>query len=122
MKIIKWIGIIMLGLIVILLTVRLIGKLYNRRTPEGGISETMYADINGAKQWISIYGQNRDNPVLLYIHGGPFAPTSWADWAVWKKLSADYTVVNWDQRGYGHNYPKYKATEYLRCKSCTGLS
>lgn len=35
------IGIIMLGLTVILLTVRLIGKLYNRRTPEGGINETM---------------------------------------------------------------------------------
>ena len=78
-KILTCIGIIMLGLIVILLTVRLIGKLYNNRTPEGGINETMYTDINGAKQWISIYGQDRDNPVLLYIHGGPFAPTSWAD-------------------------------------------
>ena len=50
LKILKWIGIIILGLIVILLTVRLIGKLYNSRTPEGGINETMYADINGAKQ------------------------------------------------------------------------
>lgn len=110
-KVFKWIGIVILSLMLILLAVRLVGKAINNRTPKGGINETMYADINGTKQWISIYGQDRDNPVLLYIHGGPFAPTSWADWGVWRKLSADFTVVNWDQRGYGHNYPKYQVTE-----------
>lgn len=111
LKILKWIGIVLIGLILILLLVRIIGKQYYNRTPEGGINETMYADINGTKQWISIYGQDKDNPVLLYIHGGPFAPTSWVDWEIWRKLSADFTVVNWDQRGYGHNYPKYQVTE-----------
>ncbi len=111
LKVFKWIGIVILGLIIVLLLIRFVGKLCYNRTPDGGINETMYADINGTKQWISIYGQDRDNPVLLYIHGGPFAPTSWADWGVWRKLSADYTVVNWDQRGYGHNYPKYQVTE-----------
>ena len=110
-KILKWIGIVILGLIIVLLIIRCIGKMYYNRTPDGGINETMYVDINGTKQWISIYGQDKDNPVLLYIHGGPFAPTSWADWGVWRKLSADFTVVNWDQRGYGHNYPKYRVTE-----------
>lgn len=111
LKIFKWLGIGILGIVLALLIVRFFGKMYYKKVPKGGLNETMYVDINSTKQWISIYGQNRDNPVLLYIHGGPFAPTSWADWGVWRKLSADFTIVNWDQRGCGHNYPKYQATE-----------
>lgn len=108
LKILKWIGIVILGLIIILLIVRCVGKLYYNRTPDGGINETMYVDINGTKQWISIYGQDKDNPVLLYLHGGPCYPTVGLDWSIFRKLSADYTVVEWDQRGCGHNYPDYK--------------
>jgi pimeloyl-ACP methyl ester carboxylesterase len=107
LKILKWIGIVILGLIIILLIVRCVGKLYYNRTPDGGINETMYVDINGTKQWISIYGQDKDNPVLLYLHGGPCYPTVELDWSIFRKLSADYTVVEWDQRGCGHNYPDY---------------
>ena len=110
-KMLKWIGIIILGLIIVLLLVRCVGKLYYNRTPEGGINETMYVDINGTKQWISIYGQDKDNPVLLYLHGGPCSPTVALDWSIFRKLSADYTIVEWDQRGCGHNYPDYKETE-----------
>ena len=112
-RIFKWIGIAMLGLMIVLLIVRLIGKMYYKKAPEGGISETMYADINSTKQWISIYGQDRDNPVLLYLHGGPCAPTVGLDWSIFRKLSADYTVVEWDQRGCGHNYPDHKETKPL---------
>ncbi len=83
-----------------------VGKLYYNRTPDGGINETMYVDINGTKQWISIYGQNCENPVLLYLHGGPCSASSYYDWGVLRKLSDVYTVVIWDQRGCGHNYNK----------------
>ena len=112
-RIFKWIGIVILCLIIVLLIVRLIGKMHYNKAPEGGISETMYADINGTKQWISIYGQDRNNPVLLYLHGGPCAPTVGLDWRIFRRLSADYTVVEWDQRGCGHNYPDYQETEPL---------
>jgi hypothetical protein len=76
LKILKWVGIIILSLIVLLFLARWIGKGVNRRTPSGGINESMYVDINGSKQWISIYGKDKNNPVLLYLHGGPGAATS----------------------------------------------
>ena len=101
LKVFKWIGIIILGLIIILLIIRFIGKLYYNKTPDGGINETFYIDVNGQEQWINIYGEDKDNPVLLYLHGGPGASTSTIDWKVLRKLASDYTVVNWDQRGCG---------------------
>ncbi|MBQ4226295.1 MAG: alpha/beta hydrolase [Oscillospiraceae bacterium] len=117
-KTFKIIGKILLGfliliaaLIIILTASRLIGKAVYSKTPEGGINETMYADINGTKQWINIYGTNKDNPVLLYLHGGPGTATSWLDWSILRTLSEDYTVVDWDQRGFGHNYPDYAEDE-----------
>ena len=106
-KFLLGIFILLLSLILILFLSRLIGKAVNSRTPEGGINETMFADINGTKQWINIYGQDRNAPVLLYLHGGPGTATSWLDWSILRTLSEDYTIVDWDQRGFGHNYPKY---------------
>jgi len=106
LRILKWVGISILSLIVIFFLTRWIGQGVNRRTPSGGINESMYVDINGSKQWISIYGQSKDNPVLLYLHGGPGASTSLYDHAFTRKWSDVYTVVTWDQRGCGKSYDK----------------
>ncbi len=106
LKILKWVGIIILSLIVLLFLARWIGKGVNRRTPSGGINESMYVDINGSKQWISIYGKDKNNPVLLYLHGGPGAASSLYDYAFTRKWSDVYTVVTWDQRGCGKSYDK----------------
>ena len=65
-----------------------------------GIEEAMYVKIGGIDQWVQIRGQDRNNPVLLCLHGGPGA--TWlpltAVFAPWEK---DFTVVQWDQRGAG---------------------
>ena len=103
-KILKWSCIIILGMNIILLIVRFIGKMYYKRTPEGGINESMYLDVNGQEQWISIYGENKDNPVMLFLHGGPGDTYSYADFHVLRKLAKDYTVVNWDQRNAGKTW------------------
>ena len=88
-KILFWVLITLAAVIIILLAARLFGKAVNGRTPDGGINETMYVDINGTKEWINIYGQDRDNPVLLYLHGGPGTTTSWLDWSILRTLSED---------------------------------
>ena len=104
--ILKWVGIAILSLIAIVFIVRWTGQAINNRTPKGGINESLYVDINGSRQWINIYGQDLDNPVLLYLHGGPGSSTSLYDYAFTRKWSDVYTVVTWDQRGCGKNYDK----------------
>lgn len=81
----KWIGISLLCIIASILVVRFVGKTINGRTPNGGINESMYVEINGTKQWINIYGEDTENPVLLYLHGGPGSSTSDIDYAFTRK-------------------------------------
>ena len=100
-RILKWVCIVLISLILIMLTIRLFGRLYYSRTPDGGINETMYIGVNGQEQWISIYGEDRNNPVLLNVHGGPGNSASYIDWVAFRKLAKDFTVVNWDQRNSG---------------------
>jgi len=68
-------------------------------TPNG-IDEAQYVRIGGIDQWIQIRGQDRNNPVLLCLHGGPGG--SWLALTTlllpWEK---EFTVVQWDQRGTG---------------------
>ena len=64
----------------------------------------MYVEINGTKQWINIYGEDVNNPVLLYLHGGPGSATSPIDYAFTRKWADVYTVVTWDQRNCGKSY------------------
>ena len=41
-----------------------------------GISEARFVTIGGIDQWVTIRGQDRDNPVLLILHGGSGLATS----------------------------------------------
>ncbi len=77
-------------------------KILAIHTPNG-IQEGMYVPIGGIEQWIQIRGEDRNNPVLLFVHGGP-GGSSWplsAGWQPWEKY---FTVVQWDERGTGRTY------------------
>jgi pimeloyl-ACP methyl ester carboxylesterase len=60
----------------------------------------MYVRIGGIDQWIQIRGEDRNNPIMLRVHGGPGA--TWTPlitlFLPWEK---EFTVVQWDQRGAG---------------------
>jgi pimeloyl-ACP methyl ester carboxylesterase len=66
-----------------------------------GVQEGMYVTIGGIDQWIQIRGEDRGNPVILFVHGGPGGSTIpiSSGWQPWEKY---FTVVQWDQRGAGH--------------------
>lgn len=103
-NVLKWTCSTLLSVIVLILAVHFVGKTINSRTPNGGINESMYVEINGAKQWINIYGEDVNNPVLLYLHGGPGSATSDIDYVITRKWADVYTVVTWDQRNCGKSY------------------
>lgn len=105
-KILKITGLVIAAVLIVFFAVRAVGVGINRRVPEGGINESMYVDINGTKQWINIYGSDINNPVLLYLHGGPGSSTSEIDYAFTRKWADVYTVVTWDQRNCGKSYDK----------------
>jgi len=71
-----------------------------------GIDEGRYVTIGGIEQWVTIRGEDRSNPVLLFLHGGPgdvTNPWSFVFFAPWEKY---FTVVQWDQEGGGQNAEK----------------
>jgi pimeloyl-ACP methyl ester carboxylesterase len=67
------------------------------------LGESGFVRIGGIDQWIAVQGEGADNPVILYLHGGPGEAQSpfLAQFRPWLK---DFTVVNWDQRGAGKTY------------------
>lgn len=91
-------------LIVGLLIIRAVKRSSRSKVPAGGINESLYVDINGTKQWINIYGQKKENPVLLFLEGGPGDATSIFGGVLTQKWTDVYTVVTWDQRNCGKSY------------------
>jgi proline iminopeptidase len=70
----------------------------------GGIDERLEVKIGDTRQFISVRGRDRRNPILLMIHGGPASPEMQTSW-IWQGDWEDYfTVVQWDQRGAGKSY------------------
>lgn len=65
----------------------------------------MYINIGGIEQWIEIRGEHPDNPVLLYLHGGPGGSTGPAVAAL-KPWERHFTLVHWDQRGAGRTFAR----------------
>lgn len=68
------------------------------------IDETFVATLGGARQVVNVRGSNRDNPILIYVHGGPGAvemPIAWSFQRPWEDY---FTVVQWDQRAAGRSY------------------
>jgi pimeloyl-ACP methyl ester carboxylesterase len=75
-----------------------------RIDPAHGIDETLFTKIGGIDQWIAIRGQNRDNPVLLILHGGPGIAMSPLPRNFLFSWTRDFTIVLWDQRGAGKTF------------------
>ncbi|GAB2687403.1 alpha/beta fold hydrolase [Kitasatospora kifunensis] len=74
-----------------------------RITTPNRIDESGFVRIGGIDQWVSIRGEDRRNPVILEIQGGPgasnlvFLPRT----RPWER---HFTIVRWDMRGAGHTF------------------
>ena len=69
----------------------------------GSVAELTRVEIGGVEQTIMIRGRDENNPVLLYLAGGP-GGTDLGAMRADTSLEEDFVVVTWDQRGTGKSY------------------
>lgn len=69
-----------------------------------GIAEEGFVSIGDIDQWVSIRGVDRNNPVLLLLHGGPGITTSANPRTILHGWERQFTLVQWDQRGAGRTF------------------
>jgi proline iminopeptidase len=111
-KILKYAGITVACVLVVVVSSALMYRKYLQHrvaeeraiTSPNGIASLEPVRIGGIQQWIEVRGQNVNNPILLFIHGGPgiaFIPMASSFQDPWEKY---FTVAQWDQRGAGKTY------------------
>lgn len=71
---------------------------------ENSISELKQVDINGTYHELMIRGHDKNNPIIIFVHGGPGVSeipyvTKYQD-----QLEKDFTIVHYDQRASGKSY------------------
>jgi pimeloyl-ACP methyl ester carboxylesterase len=75
-----------------------------------GVQVGRFVRIGGIDQWITLRGENADNPVLLLLHGGPGNPMSGLAYPRLRPWEAHFTVAQWDQRGAGKTFGRHGKT------------
>ncbi|MFZ1988562.1 MAG: alpha/beta fold hydrolase [Alphaproteobacteria bacterium] len=68
-----------------------------------GIAERGFVKIGGIDQWVTIRGEDRRNPAILILHGGPGDTQSQLAY-IYRHWEKPFTIIQWDQRGTGRTY------------------
>src|SRR5260370_24622486 len=69
-----------------------------------GINRLEAVRIGGIDQWIEVRGQHANNPILLFIHGGPGVAFISMAGAFHGPLGKNLTLGEMGQPGAGENY------------------
>jgi pimeloyl-ACP methyl ester carboxylesterase len=70
----------------------------------GSIATLEKIELNGSQQWVSIRGNDSDNPVLLFLAGGPGGSQLATARFALNALEKEFVVVNWEQPGAGKSF------------------
>ncbi len=76
-------------ILIVVTALRLINTYKNRILQPNGIQENIYVEIGGIKQYLQIRGEDKDNPIILWLHGGPGFPFTYLSSYYQKNLEAD---------------------------------
>lgn len=77
----------------------------------GSVAEMTRVDVNGHDLGLMIRGYSIDNPVLLFLAGGPGGSEYGAMRRHLPELEKHFTVATWDQRGAGTSYSELDPTD-----------
>ena len=110
-KILKIILTIIIVLIIIALLTILVGKGINLvkikdNIPPAGINVREYIEVNGIEEFVQIRGADKNNPVIMFLHGGPGSNSAFYSYTWELELEKDFTIVHYDQRASGNTYYK----------------
>jgi pimeloyl-ACP methyl ester carboxylesterase len=116
-KVFKILGIAVLsiiGIVLVCLAVIVInspGKLSPLKDAYGNeivdsIARKQFIEIGGIQQGFFLRSENPENPVILFLHGGPGSPElpMLYPYEESERLEKYFTVCYWDQRGSGMTY------------------
>ena len=80
----------------------------NGNTCLNGIAERVMIDVGDMELGAFLLGEDTDNPILLYMHGGPGMPALFMDSAHYypERLEKYFTVCYLEQRGTASSYDK----------------
>jgi len=68
------------------------------------VSSLEKIELGNLKQSVLIRTKNINNPIILFLHGGPGMPLMYLSYKFQRPLENHFTVVQWDQRGAGKSY------------------
>ena len=107
-KILKGLGIavlvIVFGILAGLIAIRNYKEVSRAFAFKGGVNEGTYIKLTDQEEYVLMMGKKTDNPVIISLHGGPGAPTTFLDYCFLDYLTDEYTVLCWDERGCGRSY------------------
>ena len=78
----------------------------NGKIKPNSVASLEKVQIGGIDQWIIIRGHDKENPLVLFLHGGPGSIEGPFAYKFQRDLEEHFIVVNWDQRGAGKSYSK----------------
>ena len=112
MRILKQVFKVLLLIIASIVLLSTIWWFWPERTPSinsrnnNSIALIDYIEIGGIEQCISIRSHNINNPIILFLHGGPGMPMMYLAHEFQRPLEKDFMVVQWDRRGAGKTYSR----------------
>jgi pimeloyl-ACP methyl ester carboxylesterase len=116
-RVIKIIGVALSSIIgvalivVAVLAVNSPGKIEQLKDKDGNriansLAEKQFIEIGGMRQGFFLRSENPENPVILFLHGGPGTPefAMQYPYEMPERLEKYFTVCYWDQRGAGMSF------------------
>jgi L-proline amide hydrolase len=94
--------------VIVLALLFVVGLFFPTWTPnisgKNGISELRKIRINNTNLEVMIRGVNRNNPIIVFVHGGPNCSEIPYVRKYQDLLEQEFTIVHYDQRGSGKSY------------------